>query len=130
MMTLFEDMCRALELIESEHDIYAGIIRLVLKTPGFDVNTLQQWGNEWRHRRAALHAACGDTIRSHVGAQLLLSDERCDVNLRDGDGRTALMTAVRLVESENDKHAKIVRNLLAHPHAMVNKTREFSDTPL
>ena len=46
--------------------------------------------------------ACGWGIKSHVGVQLLLSDERCDVNLLAGDGYTALMMAVRQVVSEDD----------------------------
>ena len=97
----FNDLCRALELTESEHDEHADTIRRVLKMPGFDVNKQGQWGKWWKHR-AALHVACGDNIRSHVGAQLLLSDDRCDVNLQDGHGNTALMEALSWVVSSDN----------------------------
>ena len=116
-------MCRALELTESEHDVHADIIRHVLNEPGFDVNKLTQG-------RAALHVACCDRIRSHVGAQLLLSDERCNVNLQNYSESTALMMAVRLVEFEDDKHARIIRLLLAHPRIEVNKSETMGITAL
>ena len=94
---LFERLCRALESTESEHDEHADTIRRVLKTPGFDVNRLEQWGEaRWDHREA-LHVACDDDIRTHIGAQLLLSDERCDVNIPDNRSNTAMMFAVRRV---------------------------------
>ena len=64
--------------------------------------------------------ACENDIQSHFGAQLLLSDERCDVNLQDGRGDTALMIAVGKVKSKDDKHAKIIQTLLAHPRIDVN----------
>ena len=97
----FNDLCRALELTESEHDEHADTIRRVLMTPGFDVNRLGQWSKRW-WGRTALHVGCGDNIRSHVGAQLLLSDDRCDVNLQDGHGNTALMEALSWVVSSDN----------------------------
>ena len=133
MMTSFKDLCKALELTESEHDEHAHTIRRVLKTPGFDVNMLEEWG-ECRKYRSPIHVACHQNIRSHVGAQLLLSDERCDVNLLiimgDDAGRTALMTAVERVKCEDDNHAKIVRLLLAHPRINVNKRGSMGETAL
>ena len=80
--TNFNEICRALELTESEHDEHADTIRRVLKTPGFVVNRLHRW-DDMLSRRAVLHVACGGNVLSHVGVQLLLSDERCDVNLPD-----------------------------------------------
>ena len=112
MVSVYGDLWRALELTEHEQDKHASIVNLVLNDHEFDVNELKSV-NKWA--RAALHVACGRNVQSHVGAQLLLADERCDVNLQDGDGRTPLMTAVRWAKSENDKHVKIVRLLLDHP---------------
>ena len=76
--------------------------------------------------------ACHYIIRSHFGAQLLLSDERCDVNLQNSDGDTALMTTVRNVAciSQDYKLAKILRLLLAHPLIDVNKQNKQGDTAL
>ena len=90
----------AVEVVESEDDNHATIIRLVLAHPRIDVNKQNNVGE------TAIHMACGYYINSHVGAQLLLNAERCDVNLQDDYGRTALMQAVKGVESEDDKHKK------------------------
>ena len=84
---------RALVSTRSEHDEHADIIRAKLNKPAFDVNELKVWYDGWS-AEAALHVSCGNDIRSHVGAQLLLNDERCDVNLQYNDGDTALMKTV------------------------------------
>ena len=128
MAELFQRLCQALEFTESEHDEHADTIRDVLSKPEFNVN---RRGNlrDSAHT-VALHVACADAIRSPVGAQLLLSDERCDVNLQDVNGYTALMTAVRYVKSEDDKHAEIIRILLDHPSIDVNKKNKSGQTAL
>ena len=119
---LFKILCQALELTRSYHDKYADTIRQVLKTPEFDVNSVKDWGDLVSVQgSSALHVACGPRTRSHVGVQLLLSDERCDVNLRNDNGDTALMVAVKLVQFKGDKHSKIMRLLLAHPRMDINK---------
>ena len=77
-----------------------------------------------------MHVACGYQILSHVGAQLLLSDKRCDVNLLDDLRRTALMTAVSWVLSVDDEHAQTVRLLLADPRTDINKQNDNGETVL
>ena len=61
-----------------------------------------------------MHRACDSGIKSHVGAQLLLSDERCDLNLQDKNGNTAILKAMRYVEFADDAHAKIIEMFLNH----------------
>ena len=119
-----QGLVKAVKRVKSEHGGKANEIRHLLADERIDVNYRDQLGE------TALHAACGYNIRSDVGAQLLLNDERCDVNVQDDFGITALMTAVRLVESEDDKYAKIVRLLLAHPSIDVNKQNEEEETAL
>ena len=114
---LFQKLWRSLKLTESEDDEHADTIRDVLCKPEFDVNIHKR---QYSCRPGALHVACGYKIRSHVGAQLLLSDERCDVNLQDDGGGTALMETVVYVRFDDDKYAKILRLLLAHQSIDVN----------
>ena len=130
-MTPLEDLCKALQLTGSNNDAHADTIRRVLNTPGFDVNRLDGWNERLKNNRVALHVACGYVpIWSHFGAQLLISDERCDVNLQDKYGHTALMTAVKHVRSEDDKHAKIIGLLLAHLQIEINKHDRSGETAL
>ena len=124
----FNDLCQALEFTEYEHDKHADIIRHVIRNPEFSVNTIHGWRGSLA--KAALHVACGDTIQSSVGAQLLLSDKRCDVNLSDFTGDTAMITALKQVRSENDIHAQIVRLLLAHPRIDINQRTVYIRTAL
>ena len=116
---LYKALYKSLELTTSERDEHADTIRQVLSTVGFDVNSLEWWGR-WHIGRSALHVACNRKIRSSVGAKILLRDERCDVNLTDCLGETALMTAVKWVRSDDDQYAEIIRLLLAHPHININ----------
>ena len=118
MMSLREEerllnaISKPLQLTESEHDEHAAEIRRLLDVQTIGSQFGRVWWNEcWPH--SALHEACGPNTQSHVGAQLLLSDERCDVNRLDNTGCAALTTCVRLVKSEDDKYAtlrKIPRN--------------------
>ena len=121
-------LSHALQSTRSEHDEHADTIRASLKSPDLDVNRLVKWCLI-TPTTTLLNVACGSGIQSHVGAQLLLSDERCDVNLQNG-GDTALMKAATLVNSEDDKHAKIVRLLLAHPRIDVNRQNWYGETAL
>ena len=114
----------AVRWVKSKDDKHVKITRLLLAHPRIDVNKQNTWG------QTALHKACGYGIASHVGAQLLLSDERCDINLQDGDSYTALMVAVRWVCFEDDEHARIIRLLLAHPRIDVNKQSSSGKTAL
>ena len=111
---LLKLISKHLELVESEHDEHAAEIRRLLDVQTIGSQFGRVWWNECRPQ-SALHVACGPNIRSHVGAQLLLSDERCDVNQQDYTLETALAMCVRLVESEDDKYTKIIKLLLAHP---------------
>ena len=120
MAKLFKDLCRALELTESENDEHADTIREVLRKPEFNINMHGRWDRSMYYLRGALHVACGKKTRSHVGAQLLLSDERCDINIQDFVGRTALIETVTKVKHHDDKHAKIMRLLLDHPRIDVS----------
>ena len=97
---LLNAISKQLHLVESEHDEHAAEIRRLL-----DVQTISPWAGclqnvqaigAWADRvwwndywpHSALHVACGPNIRSHIGAQLLLSDKRCDVNILDKDGHS------------------------------------------
>ena len=126
----FDNLMCALVSTRSEHDEHADTIRAALNNPEFDINRLRVWGGLPFAEAALLHVACSFVTQSHVGAQLLLSNERCDVNLQDSDGDTALMKAVEEVETEDDKHAKIIRLLLAHPIIDVNKQNKDGKTAL
>ena len=112
------------QLVKYDGDKHAKIIQLLLGHPRIDVNKQNKSGE------TALGKACGDAIESHVGAQLLLSDEKRDINEHKDFGYTALTTAVRWVQSENDKHAKIIRLLLAHPIIDVNQQDKDGKTAL
>ena len=68
-----QDLIVAVKRVRYEHDRRAGLIRCLLSDKHIDVNFRDPLGE------AALHAACDDGIKSHVGAQLLLSDERCRI---------------------------------------------------
>ena len=107
--------------VESENDKHAATIRRILDTPGIQLNSRMC---AWTHGEkivTALHIACFEDIHSHVGAQLLLSDERCDVNVQDRPyGYTALMEAAQHVKSDGDMHHQIMRMLLNHPRIDVN----------
>ena len=51
-----------------------------------------------------------------AAVQLLLSDERYDVNAQDSRGDTALMRVIGLIETEGDNYYKATEALLNHPH--------------
>ena len=71
--------------VQSLKDPWAEMIRLLLNHPHIDVNKQNRKGD------SALHEARGGNAASHVGAQLLIDDARCDVNLPDNNGHTPLM---------------------------------------
>ena len=70
----FENLRRALESTRSEHDEHADTIRAALNNPELDVNELRDWVDGLPDK-TVLHMACSVVIQSHVGAQLLLSDD-------------------------------------------------------
>ena len=83
---------------------------MLLDHANVDVNSRNSSG------KSSLHLACGQRIASHIGAQLLLGDARCDVNRpTNDDGETALMITVQYVTKQMDTHAKLIRLLLDHP---------------
>ena len=68
-------------VVRNVNDIkHANIIRLFLAHPDIDINEKDS------HDRTSLHRACH--YKNPVTTQLLLSDERCDVDFRDIDGET------------------------------------------
>ena len=114
-------LAEAVSRIRREGDKFYEIAKLLLSQPNIAVNQQNNKG------KTALHAACGYGINSHVGAQLLLSDARCDVNVLNSDDNTPLMTAVRKVTSHDDVHAKVVKLLLQHDSADINVTNNAGD---
>ena len=63
--------------IESQNDKHYTTAKLLLGHKNIDINM----GPE-----SALHKACYRDIKSTQGAQLLLKDRRCDINLQNDDG--------------------------------------------
>ena len=55
MTTPFKDLCKALELTESEHDEHADTIRRVLGSRGFDVNRLEAWNTNRKNQLCTWH---------------------------------------------------------------------------
>ena len=126
---LLNAISKPLHLVESEDDKHAAEIRRLLDVKISRSQPGRVWWNEcWP--QSALHVACSPSIRSHFGAQLLLSDERCDVNILDKDGNTALMLAVTLILEENDKFAQLTKHLLDHPQIDVNIRNDNEATAL
>ena len=114
----------AVRLVTSWHDEHAEMIRSLLIDPAVNVNEQDQRG------LSALHKACSHDISSDIGAKLLLSDERCDVNIANGHGNTPLMWSVMHTSAESDKHHLITKHLLSHPQICVNKRNRYLQTAL
>ena len=103
-----------LQRVEHEGDIYCSILRMFLQRQDIDANKCNANG------QTALHYACMGDTDSSCGLELLLNSDRCDVNIRDGRGETALMYATESVKSRTDVHAKRLQMLLKHPAIDVN----------
>lgn len=117
----------ALLNVTSENDIYADVTRLLLRHPRLNVNQQDSRG------RAALHVACGSVnsqLMSTFGIKLLLKDERCDVNLADVTGSTALMLALCRIQMESDVYTQSAQMLLQHKAIAVNQCDEDEKTAL
>ena len=110
--------------VQSEEDAYAQCMKLLLKHPQIDVNVQSGGGNN------PLMLACHGGKRPDVVAQMLLSDNRYDVNQPNDKGTTTLMIAAKLVTSESDVHAWCTRMLLNHPRIDVNAQSKHSPTAL
>ena len=105
----------AIIAVKTEDDEHAATIRRWLDTPGVDINeTIFAW------TAPVLHAACDWGIKSSVGAQLLLSDERCDVNVQDEDGEAALHIAAFRAQQLDDHHGLILKMLLSRSDTNAN----------
>ena len=87
-------------------DNCARVVKLLLNHVKLNINQTDQTG------RSALHHAC---CESAPGAQLLVKDDRCDVNIKDVNGNTALMMVALSTQSLNDKHGKILQLLMKIP---------------
>ena len=74
-----------------------------------------------KYGRTALHSACEYGIESHIGAQLLLSDKRCDTNIQDKNGYAALAEAVKWTKSTDDPWAECIKALLSHANIAINQ---------
>ena len=83
------------------------------------INVQNRYGN------TALHSACGYGIASHFGSQLLLSDKKCDTNIEDKNGYTALAITVKRTISTDDPWAECIKALLSHPDIAINQQATF-----
>ena len=116
------------QLTVADTAVYLEMIQLLLRHPMMDINTRSTCRGYYRC--TALHIACGAkkpydrgriiNLYSSKAAEMLLQDERCDVNAYDYNGGTPLMCAVRQVTSEDCTAARIVRLLLSRPECDVN----------
>ena len=134
-------MPRAVKTGKRVDDKYATIVRILLNNSCLDTNAHN------RVHDTALHVAVNEMQEAHscdysenclikhpcvsiAGALMLLRHERCDVNVQDEDGNTALMLAVTLILEENDKFAQLTKHLLDHPQIDVNIRNDNEATAL
>ena len=101
---------------EKYNDRFWKISKLLLNDRRIDINKkVDGW--------TALHWATTWNAKSHLGVEVLLSHEFCDVNsictsaLRSN---TALMLLLPKINSRDDKYLKMLRSLLHHPQVDLN----------
>ena len=61
---------------------------------------------------------------------MLIADPRCDVNIQDVNGQTALQTAVHFAQSSDDRYGRIIQALLKTTKIDVNAVSTRSKTAL
>ena len=113
-------------------DVYLQFLRSLVRHPQIDINF------QTKKKRTALHVACGRSPQagssgdrkatSSKVVEILLNDERSDVNVKGHDEATPLICALQQVTSSDD--VAIVELLLGHPKCDVNAVDNNGKTAL
>ena len=111
----------ATTMIREDDDKFAQLSRRLLANPRIDVNKRNYC------EATALHAACRSIYdpNTHLGAQLLLDDGRCDVNAEDNCCETPLM---RVVNNITSKDSPGIQNITAVIEAAATRSQQ-TDRP-
>ena len=94
--------------IEEDDDKFLKAARLLLLQPRIEINKQNEFN------ATALHQACKNGVKSHIGAKILIKEAGCDVNMQDIRGQTPLMYAVKNIQIPNDEFFKIAEMILKH----------------
>lgn len=114
----------AIRHVQSQRDEYGKTMRRLLSHPNFNINYVNE------EYQTLLHMACCSDVMTNIGAHMLISDERCDINVQNFAGYTPLIMCVRLASSMQGYYGSIIQALLSRSTIKVNLFDNCNETAL